>query len=44
MQPRDLVAPDDVTTAVDHLQAKRLKQAGRVAAPGNILERGIEAG
>ena len=44
MQPRDLVAPDDVTTAVDHLQAKRLKQAGRVAAPCNILERGIEAG
>ena len=43
VQPCDLIAPDDVGITVEHLQAKRLKQAGGKAVPCDFPERGVDA-
>ena len=44
VQTCDLVASDDVGIATDHLQAKRLKQAGREAAPRHFFKRRVDVG
>ena len=43
VQPRDLVAAEDVDLIVDDLHAQRLKQAGRKALPRDGVQVGVEA-